>query len=189
VGYWVEQTADGGYIIAGESAGNVILVKTLADGTVDWEKSHGGTGAEIGYCVKPLSAGYVVVGTTTSEGAGGSDVYLLKTDDAGNELWHKAFGGTGDDTGREVCETAGGYVIAGSTNSSGAGNSDVYFIKTDAAGNMLQERTYGGADMDEGYAIDVHTGAHGYILAGRTRSFSNHMQVYVIKTDVDGNVH
>jgi len=78
-----------------------------------------------------------LVGTTWSFGSGKYNVYLVKTDASGNLLWQRTFGGTGDDCARSVQQTKdGGYILAGYTESFGAGGYDAYLIKTDASGNL-----------------------------------------------------
>jgi hypothetical protein len=124
--------------------------------------------------------GYIIAGYTNSFGAGNSDVYLIKTNSAGDTLWTRTYGGGEDDVGYSVQQTTdGGYVIAGYTNSFGAGNSDVYLIKTDASGDTLWTRTYGSNNNDYGYSVQ-QTEDGGYVIAGYTRFYSD---VYLIKTD------
>jgi outer membrane protein assembly factor BamB len=137
VGYSVQQTRDGGYIIVGYTASygaggyDVYLIKVDANGNMQWSRTFGGSGDDEGYSVQQTSdGGYIIVGSTTSYGAGGSDVYLIKVDANGNMQWSRTFGGARDDGGSSVQQTSdGGYIIVGGTASYGAGGYDVYLIK------------------------------------------------------------
>ena len=150
-----------------------------------WTKAIGGADNDIGYSVQQTSdGGYIIAGYTWSYGAGGYDVYLIKTDANGNVVWTKTFGGTNDDFGRAVQQTSdGGYIIAGYTYSFGAGLSDVYLIKTDADGNLLWQKTYGGTNYDFGYSVQ-QTSDGGYIITG---SYNSNQNIYLIKTDANGD--
>jgi hypothetical protein len=112
----------------------------------------------------------LVVGYTTSFGAGGSDVYLIKVDSLGDTLWSRAYGGGDADYGYSVQQTTdGGYIVAGYSSSFGA-TDDIYVIKTNSIGETLWSRTYGGSSNDQGYSVQQTTDG-GYVVAGWTASF------------------
>lgn len=196
-GRCVQLTLDGGYIISGhaqflgpDNNEDVYLVKTDSSGDTEWEKFYGGSGYEIGYWTQQtLDGGYVVVGYTTSFGAGNEDVYLVKTDASGTVEWTKTYGGGGTDSAYSIQQTSDhGYIMAGFTDSSGAGSYDVYVIRTDAAGNVLWDRTYGGGGFDKGYSVQsISDGT--FIVSGTSRSFGDSSgDVYLLKLDSAGDV-
>jgi len=193
---WVVQTKDGGYAIAGNTysygAGGVDawLVKTDPAGQKQWDKAYGGTGGDyIKSVVQTSDRGYALAGITNSFGAGQEDFWLVKTGSSGEMLWSKAFGGAGTDWAYSVVQTSDdGYVIAGVTNSSGAGSYDAWLVKVDSAGNMQWNRTYGGANYEEARSL-VRTSDGGYAFAGSTSSYgAGDHDFWLVKTDSNGNM-
>ncbi|MCC6012604.1 T9SS type A sorting domain-containing protein [Candidatus Caldipriscus sp.] len=194
--YSVQQTSDGGYIVAGytDSFGagyeDIFLIKTDANGDVQWAKAYGGTSVDVAYSVQQTSdGGYIVAGYTASFGAGGYDIFLIKTDANGNVIWAKTYGGTDWDVAHSVQQTSdGGYIVAGYTDSFGAGGYDIFLIKTDANGNVIWAKTYGGIDYERASSVQ-QTSDGGYIVAGITGSFGAvNWDVFLIKTDTNGNI-
>jgi hypothetical protein len=146
-GLSVQQTLDGGYVIAGhtnsfaDTLRAVYLVKANASGDTLWTRTFGGAGYDLAYSVQQTrDTGYILAGGTESFGDS-SQVYLVKTDDSGSELWTRTFGGARHDYGKSVQQTSdSGYVIAGATTSYG-GFSQVYLIKTEPDGLVEIEET------------------------------------------------
>jgi hypothetical protein len=194
-GYSVQQTTDGGYVIAGATGSfgpasfSVYLIKTDINGNSLWSKTFGGTDHEHGSSIhQTTDGGYIIAGSTGSFGAGGDDVYLIKTNATGDTLWTKTFGGTNTDAAESVQQTVdGGYIITGYTSSFGAGNNDIYLIKTDTIGDTLWTKTFGGISSDGGSSVQQTTDG-GYVMAGSTASFgAGSHDVYLIKTDANGD--
>ncbi|UCD64110.1 MAG: hypothetical protein JSW34_01370 [Candidatus Zixiibacteriota bacterium] len=98
------------------------------------------------------------------------------------------YGGAEDDTGESVITTDdGGYAVVGATSSFGAGDSDVYLLKIDAAGNLEWQRTFGGAAGDEGHTL-IQTSDGGFVIAGKSKSVDDQPvpYIWVIRTDASG---
>jgi predicted secreted protein len=195
--FWITQTIDGGYAMLGNTnssgAGGTDfwLIKTDAAGTMQWNKTYGGAGADNGYqIVKATDGGFTLLGVTASFGAGGSDVWLIKTDAAGIMQWNKTYGGSTYDGGMAVVQTPdGGYTVAALTNSFGAGGMDAWLIRTDASGNMQWNRTYGGSATDYALHMVQTTVDGGYIVAGYTASIgAGGQDAWLIRTDASGNM-
>jgi len=196
--YSIQQTTDGGYILVGEThsfsagMGDVWVIKTNASGDTLWTKALGGIYWDVGSSVQQTSeGGYIISGTKNSlGGVNGGDVWLIKTDASGDTLWTKTYGGNYEDYGYSVRQTTdGGYIITGYKDAFGMGtNSDVWLIKTDASGDTLWTKTYGGNLHDGGHSVQ-QTMDGGYIITGIKDSYDgiNGSNLWLLKTDSFGD--
>ncbi|MGZ3866900.1 MAG: T9SS type A sorting domain-containing protein [Bacteroidia bacterium] len=194
--YSVQQTSDGGYILCGTKdidtlTGNTdaFIIKTNSAGDTLWSKIYGGTSAEYGEAVRQTSdGGYVLAGITGSFGAGVEDIYVVKTNSTGDTLWTKTYGTIYDDLGLSIEQTTdGGYVIAGHTESNGAGKGDFYCVKLDATGDTSWTKTYGGPKHDHAFC-GTQTNDGGFIFVGHTVSFGGPSGgFYAVKTNSSGD--
>jgi len=192
----VVQTSDGGYILAGYTAsfgtGNndVYLIKTDSKGDCVWTKTFGGKRTDVASSViQTKDGGYALTGWSNSFDGDQYDIYFIKTDSKGDCVWAKTFYGKEDDAGWSIRQTTdGGYIIAGNTNSFGAGNKDIYIIKTDANGDCVWTRTF-GTKLDEGAYSAQQTSDGGYIIAcgANINDSKGNDYAYMIKLDANGN--
>ncbi len=189
-GHALQITNDGQYIVAGWKTVNnkdVWLLKIDTSGDTIWTKCYGDSLQDEGWDVKQTTdGGYIITGYTFSN-ATNTDLWLLKTDSLGDTLWTKRYGGTLFDDGCSVQETSdGGFIIAGRTSSFGAGNIDVWLLKTDASGDTLWTRTYGNADHDRGHCVCIMPDS-GYVVFGDTKSYgAGNYDFWLIRTDING---
>lgn len=151
-------------------------------------KTYGGPAADTGWNVINTGDGFLISADTASYGAGGKDAYLIKTDEKGGLVWTRTFGDAGNDTVIGLsASNDGGYIAAGGTTSWGSGEADAYIIKTDKDGELVWDKTYGGANYDYAYSI-CKAKSGGYFFTGYTSSFSKNpdSDVYLVKIDDKG---
>jgi hypothetical protein len=193
--YSLLQTTDEGYLLAGYTdsfgAGNddIWLLRTNANGDSLWSRTFGGSQDDVCASLhQTLDGGYVLVGSTESYGSGEGDIWLVKADTNGDSLWSRTFGGGSDETGYQVQQTPdSGYFIAGATRSFGSGWFDAWIVKTDASGDSIWSRTFGGSEADFLPAMR-QTMDGGYVLAGMSFSFRIGLSnFWAVKTNVDGD--
>ncbi|MFQ5977997.1 MAG: hypothetical protein ACE5OZ_07710 [Candidatus Heimdallarchaeota archaeon] len=199
VAHTVIETFNGGYLAAGslsvDSSINeespqvdVWVVKTDKNGIEEWNRTYGGTEADVAESViETADGGFLLAGYTESLGAGDRDMWLVKTDSSGSEEWDRTYGETEIDGAESVIETAdGGFLLAGYTESLGAGDRDMWLVKTDSNGIVQWDRTYGGTEIDRAECV-IATGDGGFLLAGSTQGVYTTLLIGLVKTDKNGN--
>ncbi|PJC61592.1 MAG: secretion protein, partial [Flavobacteriales bacterium CG_4_9_14_0_2_um_filter_32_27] len=202
--YSIQQTTDGGYIVAGRSNstnGDVTgnhggddywVVKLSSIGIIEWQISLGGSGSDGASSIQQTTdGGYIVVGTSNSTDGdvtgnhGIGDYWVVKLSNTGTITWQKSLGGTGDDIAYSIQQTTdGGYVVAGYSNSIDGditvnlGGFDYWVVKLDGTGTITWQKSLGGNDWDIGRSIWQTTDG-GYIITGQSNSANG---------DVTGNI-
>ena len=190
--YSLVQTGDGGYALAGyitlsgpPKYPDFWLVKTDANGNMEWDNNYGGDGMAESL-IQTGDGGYALAGYTVTD-SNGNDFWLVKTDANGNMEWNKKYGGDSSEHAYSLIQTGdGGYALAGFTMAFGAGNEDFWLVKTDSSGNQLWNKTYGGVGVESVDSL-VQTGDGGYALAGYIDSFgAGGSDFWLVKTDENG---
>ncbi|GBC85869.1 hypothetical protein HRbin11_02328 [bacterium HR11] len=178
VAYGLDRTSDGGFVVAGATTAfgaaglDAWVLRLDAQGNVVWQRRYGGSGSDVAYSVRAVpDGGFVVAGFTTSFGAGSYDAWVLRLDAAGGVLWQRAYGGGLQDWAYAVDRTSdGGFIVAGYTESFGAGANDVWVFRLDDSGDVQWTATYGDTADDYAYAVQALPDG-GFIVAGYTTSF------------------
>jgi predicted secreted protein len=176
-GMAVVETSDGGFIIAGRTDSYGVggydgwLIKADSEGNELWKKTFGGAGQDGISSVLETDDGYVAAGFTNSFGSGKYEVWLLKIDLEGVELWNRTVGISAGDFGNSIQKmTDGGYVVTGWTSRDGtrANPDDALLIKTDSEGGLEWMALLGGDGTQSG--VSVHAAEDGGIVVS---GFSN----------------
>jgi hypothetical protein len=199
----IQQTADNGYIMGASTiaslsnisqSSDVWVIKLTSTGNVSWQYLYGSESNEYARFVKPTSdGGYIVAADALYNMTEESDIWILKLSSTGAVSWQRKFGWAFSQNSNEnahaVEQTSdGGYIVAGTTNTYGAGNKDIWVLKLDSSGNPVWQRTYGGAMDDAAYSI-VQTNDGGFVLTGFTDSAEpDNRDAIVIKLDPNGNI-
>ena len=193
-GRWVEQTADGGYVIVGDTysygAGDrdVYVVKTSSTGELEWDETAGGTDMDTGTSIRRTTGGgYIIGGSTRSFGGGEQDIYIVKLNSGGGWEWDVVYGGPLSESVSCIIHTSdGGYLAAGSASTPDRGY-DICVIKITSGGSVDWYETYGGTLNEFGRAVEeVSTG--GYVITGGTHSIgAGGRDVYLLRVDESGD--
>lgn len=174
-------------LIASILACCLLLYGSLAAITVKWDQVYGGLNLDEAYgIVQTPDSGYVLTGFTSSEGAGGNDLFLMRIDRYGGEVWTKTFGGTASDWGFDVLVTPDSDIVAVGYSSSFSPSPQVYVVKTNLDGGIIWSRIFGGPAADYGYSVTLAPDSD-YVIAGETYSFGGGLSdVYILKVSKEG---
>ena len=187
------KSPDGGYLICSSSeffsnSYDSFLLKTDSLGNVIWSKTYGWTTDERPWKIRATNDGNYIFAGSTNWGPGINNIYIGKIDSVGNHLFRKWVGGSGIDQATDLgATTNGGFIIAGITNSFGAGESEYILINFDSNGDTLWTKTFGWAGQEECYAVSQTTDG-GFIMAGySTMNPGLIPHACLVKTDSIGN--
>ncbi len=187
----LQPTSDGGFIMTGGSASSngdltnnngrldIWIVKINGLGELQWSKSYGGSGVDIGSSIQPISGGYILAGCTGSAGEsgisagfGGNEFWVLQLDLNGALVWEKTYGGKRHDVAKTiVVNNNGDYIVAGNTwsddgdVSNNNGHGDAWIVKINNVGILLWEKNFGSETPDRLNSLAKTTDGN-YIFAG-----------------------
>ncbi|MCX8093218.1 MAG: hypothetical protein N3E50_03530 [Candidatus Goldbacteria bacterium] len=185
----ITKANDGGYILVGTTRSigsgesDIYILKIDENGYFQWKKIYGGAKSDVACDIIPSTiGGYIISGYTESYGAGLADGFLMKTDNAGNQIWFYTYGGADYDFLESVYEDSlNNIYAAGSTRSFGANNYDPYLLKVDPSGNILIQKNWLIAYINKLYSMSK-TKDNNFIFAGESVYY-----YYLLKTDNDLN--
>ena len=167
----------------------LLFSASASNAQIVFEKAYGNSQEEHGEGIVQLpDSSYIIVGSTSSFGDLTSDALIFKIDSVGTVLWTKNKGGSNVDHLKKIIRTSdGNLAMVGYTNSYGAGGYDVYFMRMDSNGVILQSRTFGGSDWDLGYSL-TETSDGGIVISGETYSSgSGQNDAFLLKIDSFGD--
>jgi hypothetical protein len=173
----------------GDINGDHYLIKTDLNGNIISEHTFGGSMEEEGVEIIATNDGsFILIGSTTSLGAGQKDIHVIKIDPNGTLIWEKTFGGLLDETPESIIELSNSeFCIAGTTESFGSGSRDIYMIWIDQSGNLIREKTHGGVSSDGSSKI-LEIDNQEIMLYGYTYSYgAGNRDLYLLKTNFTGD--
>jgi hypothetical protein len=195
-GAWgVDICADNGFVISGvtNSFANgfsaAYIIRTDAVGDTIWTSTFEKKNGNCAFDVKTTSdGGFLLAGIAETGGAPGADGLVIKINSIGDTLWSKLYGGASYDDFSSFCEDIyGNYLLCGTTYNLTAGSYDVYLVKITNNGDLIWEKSLGGANADNAYPI-TQTNDNNFIVSGSTESFgAGGKDVYLIKFNSNGD--
>ena len=189
------QTADGGYISAGNTStlgnqnGDVLLLKIDESGIEQWIHSLTFSPSDRANMVLESSeSGYIIIGNTISPLNESKDILVLKTNQSGHVEWFNRYGSNEDQEGHYILSlTNGGYIICGQSIDENTGFNMLYLLKIDSDGSEVWEQTFGGNREDHGYSI-IESNDGSFLITGMTENSGDMSgDAWLLKVDLDGN--
>ena len=179
----------------GMARSDLSIQKIDHSGNLIWRNSFGTHSTERGFdVISNIDNGYYVLGYTRGYQKYG-DIFLVKTDNLGNEIWRNTYGFNNDDYAFDLHENLDGDIlIVGSKNSFyddvhanyKEHDADIILLKIDNNGTLIWSKNYGGNNHDFGYSIETESNG-GYYLAGSSQSFGNgKFDMILMKIDENG---
>ncbi|MFB0516681.1 MAG: FlgD immunoglobulin-like domain containing protein [Candidatus Neomarinimicrobiota bacterium] len=195
LGLDVQATFDGGYIILGvtnsygSGSEDIWLIKTNGDGDHLWDRTYGGADKDIGYSVKQTAdSGYVIAGRTSSFGGGRYNVWLIRTDDHGEEVWTRTIGGNLHASSREIQITDdNGFLVIGTIGTLDSDETRVLLIKVSDEGDIQWTKRYGEIGSSWSGRSLVQTSDGGIVITGTVWSQSTGHNILLMKTNSSGD--
>lgn len=221
IAYSIQQTSDSGYLIVGETASNdglvvgyhpgancaigecrdLWVVKTDSYGNFQWQKTIGGSKADVGYCSFQSGSNYIVAGVSGSSDGdltfnnGFGDGWMVNLDSIGNIIWSRSYGGSSNENIYKLIPLADKSIIAFGRTTLGHGAGDLWLFKLDSLGNMLWEKFYGGSGREYPENIEL-TADDGFAMFAQSESsdgdvgapFNNATDYWMLKVDSLGNI-
>ena len=187
------QTNDNSFLIAGTTQSfygspyEIYLIKCDSNGNRIWRKTYSYSDNQYTSSIISVSGNYFIVGTTKETTGVTSDIFLLKIDAEGKEVWYKQYGGSEKETAANIIQSGNHFIITGTTNSYGNGRNDVYVIKVDLNGNIIWEKTVGSPSDESSQHVQVISGT--IIITGNTfKETGNSLDPYLITLDGNGKL-
>ncbi len=194
---WIEHAfdiihaTDGGYIVVGDITTNALtpsdmyMLKIDEGGNVLWTRQFGGNGAEQAFAITATpDGGYLLVGRSDSFSNGEDDIYIVKTDAAGNFQWDQVYGDDDDEIANDVIAHNGGFAIAAAQYVPGDPSPNAWLLLLDANGQLIQDFIYGAPNVREEALGIAPTPDGGLIITGL---WGNNSDAFLLKTDANGN--
>jgi parallel beta-helix repeat protein len=194
------ETSDGKYVVAGytysygtgsPNTADVWVIKLNEKGEIVWNYTYGGSGTDSATSIVEADEGYVVAGYTCSYSAGYTDYWVFKIDIYGTIIWNKTYGGGNTDAATYIIKTDdGGYIVAGYTDSFGAGYYDCWLLKLNGWGNTTWNKTYGSDIGDDMVNSIIQTSDGEYVVCGYSYSFGDGFTAdyWLLELDENGSI-
>ncbi|TNE78350.1 MAG: PKD domain-containing protein [Bacteroidetes bacterium] len=194
--FTIDSVSDANCVGNGSGQANIIIGQinggNCDSSTSTWQRRFKANGnEEMHNMISCVDGGYAMIGTTTSIGAGGQDVFLVRLNDLGTVVWAKSYGSTGTEKGysiKVVQTTDSGFAITAVTTGFSAQGEDLYFLKLDKNGNIEKQKKLGGSGTDYGRVV-LQTSDGNFLVGGTSGSApkSGAQDAYVIKLDTAGD--